>query len=169
MFEPGDAVVHPKLGAGIVTGYKEFEALGGVNRYYEIELFRKTDTSLMVPVKKAKERGIRPASSEARLQRVLEILSDDPKILPKNHKRRHKVLREKLQSGDVFEVAEAIRDLAWRRRRRDGLTTRGRRIYRKAMHMLSGEIAAVEDIEVAQAEARVQAVIQKSLRTEEAA
>jgi RNA polymerase-interacting CarD/CdnL/TRCF family regulator len=70
------------------------------------------------------------------------VLTKAPQSLPDDFAERRAVLRGKLSSGETRQVAEALRDLAWRRRSEDGLTTTERRLYRKGMNILAGEIAA---------------------------
>jgi RNA polymerase-interacting CarD/CdnL/TRCF family regulator len=63
----------------------------------------------------------------------------------------------------VFQVAEVVRDMAWRQEREGRLTTVGRRIYEEGITLLAGEIAAVQDVDVADAETQVTARLGESL------
>jgi RNA polymerase-interacting CarD/CdnL/TRCF family regulator len=63
-------------------------------------------------------------------------------------------------------VAEAVRDMAWRRHREGRLTTRGKRMYEEGMLLLAGEIAAAKGIGLADAEIQVRDRLQASLRPE---
>ncbi|MEA3339554.1 MAG: hypothetical protein U9R15_06270, partial [Chloroflexota bacterium] len=67
---------------------------------------------------------------------------------PANHKKRYKAVEEKLHTGDVFQVAEAVRDMTWRQRREGKLTTMGKRMYKEGMNILAGEIAAVQGVAI---------------------
>ncbi|MGC9357709.1 MAG: CarD family transcriptional regulator [Anaerolineae bacterium] len=154
-FEVGDAVVHPRLGAGVVTGFEEVKTGEEPKRYYNIKILRKTPTNLLVPVDEA-DGLVRHALTSTRLEEIWEVLGDDPEKLPKNHRTRHKFLREKLATGDPMKVAESLRDLAWRRTTRDrGLTTRGKRLYRKSLQLLAGEVAVIKDVELATARRQI--------------
>jgi RNA polymerase-interacting CarD/CdnL/TRCF family regulator len=84
-------------------------------------------------------------------------------MLPKDHKDRYEVIQGKLDTGDASEVAEALRDMAWRRHRVGKLTTRGKRIFEEAMMLLAGEIAAVQEIGVEEAEGQVRTKLQERL------
>ncbi len=148
-FDVGDAVIHPLHGAGIVVGFVELKQSADDDvRYYKIEMLGRTKTSLMIPVAEEESIGLRPAVGEAEIDRMLEILSEAPDELPSNHKKRYRLLLEKLEEGDLYQVAEALRDIWWRREERDGLTTHGREIYQKSMKLLSGEIAVVRGIDI---------------------
>jgi CarD family transcriptional regulator len=162
-FKTGDAVFHPVRGAGVVTGIKDRKWDGEKRRYYTIELLGHPGTKVMIPASAAKEVGLRHAMSQTKLKKVWRVLRGDPQKLPKDHKERYAVIAEKLHTGDAFEVAEAVRDMAWRRRQKGKLTTRGKRIYKEALMLLSGEIAAVQEIEMEEAEGQVYARLQESL------
>jgi CarD family transcriptional regulator len=162
MFKVGDAVVHPVRGAGVVTDTEELRLNGGSKQYYKIELLGQTRTSLMIPVKDAKTKGLRRAIGRPRLKRVWQVLRGDPKVLPDDHDGRYELLRHKLHSGDLFQIAEAVRDIAWRQRE-GRLTTRGQRIYKEGMTLLAGEIAIAQGIELTDAEAEVRTELRESL------
>jgi len=162
-FKTGDAVFHPVRGAGVVTGVKDRKWDGEKHLYYTIELLGHPGTRVMLPASNAKEIGLRHAMPQAKLKKVWRVLRGDPQKLPKDHKDRYAVIAEKLHTGDTFEVAEAVRDMAWRRKQEGKLTTRGKRIYQEAVMLLAGEIAAVQEIEVQEAEGQVHAKLQERL------
>jgi RNA polymerase-interacting CarD/CdnL/TRCF family regulator len=161
MFEIGEAVVHPTRGAGIVVGIQERKRLGKNRQYYTIELLGRQST-LMIPVNIAEKRGLRPALSPEKLKKVWKTLESDPESLPDNYKTRHKLMKDKIQTGEVIKVAEAIRDMAGYQREK-GLTGVGRRIYRKGMSLLAGEIAAAQDIDLDEAEVRIRNAVKESV------
>ncbi|MBN1979671.1 MAG: hypothetical protein JW918_19930 [Anaerolineae bacterium] len=155
MFQVGDAVVHPAQGAGVVTDIEELRRRGQDRSYYRIELTSPPRTSVMVPVSDADERGVREALSGSRLKRVWRVLAGVPQSLPDDFKTRRAALIGKLSSGKARQVAEVLRDLAWRRRNENGLTTTERRLYRKGMDILAGEIAAAKGIDLEAVRLRV--------------
>jgi RNA polymerase-interacting CarD/CdnL/TRCF family regulator len=168
-FKTGDAVFHPVRGAGVVTGIKDRKWDGEKRRYYMIDLLGHPGTKVMVPESNAKAIGLRHAMSQTKLKKVWRVLRGDPHKLPKDHKDRYAMIAEKLHTGDTFEVAEAVRDMAWRRKQEGKLTTRGKRIYEEAVMLLAGEIAAVEEIEMEEAEGQVHAKLQERLAPASAA
>jgi len=163
VFKTGDAVFHPVRGAGVVTAIKDRKWDGGKRRYYAIALLGHPGTSVMVPASTAEEIGLRHAMSMAKLKKVWRVLRGAPQKLPKDHKDRYAVIEEKLHTGDTFEVAEAVRDMAWRRHEQGKLTTKGKRIYEEALMLLAGEIAAVQEIEMEEAEGQVYERLQERL------
>jgi CarD family transcriptional regulator len=151
-FHVGDAVVHPIRGAGKVTGFTELETQGELRKYYKIKLIKQTSTSLMIPIDEVDEVGMRPAISPENLDKVWSILQDTPEELPSNYRTRHKVINDSLQTGDIFEIAVAVRDTAWRREGEDGLTQKGKELYKRGIRLLAGEIAASKGIPLSQAQ-----------------
>jgi CarD family transcriptional regulator len=155
MFEVGDAVVHPVRGAGIVTDVEKLQLQGNSKQYYRIDLLNPVRTNLMVPVKRAEEQGVRRAIRPSRLDQLWRVLRAEPGKLTADHQKREKFLICELQSGDLFQVAEAMRDLTWKQKR-DGLTAGDRRIYRRGIKLLAGEIAAVQGTDPEDTETRVE-------------
>jgi CarD family transcriptional regulator len=157
MFEVGDAVVHPIRGAGVVTHIEELQRDGDSTAYYRIKLLSQVRTNLMIPVKDAATRGLRRAVQQSKLNRVWRVLLAKPKRLPADHETRYELLEEKLQSGDLFQIAEVVRDLTRRLQKQDRPTVGDRRKYRKGMRLLAAEIAAARDDDLAHVEAQVRA------------
>jgi CarD family transcriptional regulator len=154
-FKTGDAVVHPLRGAGIVISVEERQWHGHKHLYYRIRLLDQPGTRLMIPTSAAKERGLRHAISQSNMNEMWCVLGAAPNILPNDHKERYQLLEDKLHTGDAFQVAEVVRDMAWRLQRKGRLTTVGKRRYKEGIRFLAGEIAAVEGIEIVNAEAQV--------------
>jgi len=163
MFEVGDAVVHPIRGAGIVIGVEERQWHGNSALYYKIQLLNQPESSVMIPTGAAKELGLRRVISQEKLKEVWRVLSAGPKSLPDDHKKRYKLLRERLKAGDVFQIAETIRDMAWRQQRKGRLNTVGKRLYEKSIKILAGEIAALQDIDLSDADVQVRTKLQEGL------
>jgi CarD family transcriptional regulator len=58
--------------------------------------------------------------------------------MPKNWNRRFKYNREKIKTGDVFELAEVVRNLAIREMEK-GLSTGEKQMYTRAKKILASE------------------------------
>ena len=155
MFKAGDAIVHPVRGAGVVVGIEERQWHGSKAQYYRIELLGQPGTSLMIPVDSAETIGVRHAVPQSKLKKVWHVLRADPTTLPADHKTRYQLLYDKLHTGDVIQVAEAVRDMAWRQKNQGSLTTQGKRIYDEGTRILTGELAAAQGIDMADAETQV--------------
>lgn len=162
-FKTGDAIIHPVRGAGLVVRVEERQWRGRDALYYRIELLNQPGTQVMVPTSAVEKIGLRRAIPRSKLNQVWRVLRADPKKLPTDHKKRHKLLGDKLYAGDVYQVAEAVRDMAWRQQREGRLTTMGKRMYEEGLRILAGEIAAVQGVDLNAAEAQVRNRLSESL------
>ena len=136
---------------------------GNSNLYYRISLLGHQEISLLIPVNAAEALGLRHAISPSNLNRVWCVLDAAPNTLPTDHKERYELLEGKLHTGDIFQIAEAVRDMAWRQHRQGRPTTVGKQIYEQGMALLAGEIAASQDTDVTDAEGQIKARLMDSL------
>jgi CarD family transcriptional regulator len=155
MYKIGDAIVHPKRGAGVVVDIVERSIGDAMVPFYKIELLSKTSTRLMIPTGRADEIGLRPAISEEELPQVWQILASEPEEMPAHSRKRFNYLKEKIEELDIIQVAEVIRDVLWMQEEEGGLKTRDRSIYQEGIKFLAGEIAAVKDISLIEAELEI--------------
>lgn len=142
----GDKVVHPGIGAGEIVDTKHQELVDGFEQYYVIEIPLRGSTVYM-PMRKMDEMGVRPVISESRLLRVFEILTDEPRRLPKAYKKRQKQIEEKLKTGEPAQVAEAVRDLIWHEHW-EHLTKKDTELLNRGRKFLASEIAMVTGAEL---------------------
>jgi RNA polymerase-interacting CarD/CdnL/TRCF family regulator len=164
MFHIGDPVVHPGYGAGIVGEIKALEFLGNKRkRYYAIHLLTEPETIVMVPVRDEDKAGLRPPIPQSRLGRVWRVLRSDPNKLPKNPKQRYAELTEKLHNASAVEMAQVLRDLAWRRERKNRFTVRGRRLYNRSLALLASEVASTQGTDLSEAKVQISDVLDRSL------
>jgi len=117
----------------------------------------------MVPVGAEEQMGLRRPVGKARLGRVWRVLGGDPTTLPQDHEQRCTLLDEKLSSGDVFAIAEVLRDLTWWREEKRHLTIRSQRLYERGMALFAGEVASVQDSKLVDAEILISGLLDKSL------
>lgn len=155
-FQVGDNIVHPGYGAGVVVEIKALEALGrGKKSYYSIDLLSDPGTLVMVPVRDAEKVGLRPPIALSKISQVWRVLGSDPEVLPSDHKERYAVILDKLHGGEPLRIAEALRDMARRRDEKRALTTEGKRLYDRAMKLLSAEIAVSQGSDPSTAESKI--------------
>jgi len=163
MFKKGDAIIHPVRGAGVIERIVERKRRGDITLYYKIKLLGQPGTNVMIPINAAEGLGLRPAIRQTELSRIWGVLRDSPHKLPADHKVRYRFLEDKLRTGDVLQVAEVVKDMAWRRQEEGRLTTVGKRIYEEGVMLLAGEIAAARGTDLADAEAEVRGKLRDSL------
>ena len=163
MFAIGDAVYHPTNGAGVVDNLQSLPALSKDSKYYRISMLDGTATIMMIPVEEAETLGLRPVISLEGVQDVLAVLASPPTPLPADHKQRHKVCQDRLDAAATLEIAEVVRDLAWRQSGIDKLSVPDMRLFRKAMTLLTGELAVAQGLSLEGAEEQIQLTLDKQL------
>lgn len=107
-----DKVVHPKHGAGEITGVEQLDLIQGFRHYYVINIFGK-ELTVRIPVRKADELGLRPIMSAEVMNQVLNTLRALPNALPEDYKERQNLVRKRLKTGEPQELAAVVRDLFW--------------------------------------------------------
>ena len=136
----GDTVIYPHHGAAVIEK-KETRELSGELREYLVLRLTYGDLTVMVPSDACESVGIRDVVSKKEVEQVLAILRAPERDAPKNWSRRFKANYEKLRSGDIFQVAEVVRNLAVREDGR-GLSAGEKRMLTKAKQILLSELAA---------------------------
>ena len=112
--------------------------LGEERDYLTIKILH-NDMTVMVPCENAGKAGLRRVIDEDTVKKVLAVLSDDVSEMPKNWNRRFKYNREKIKTGDVYELAEVVRNLAIREQDK-GLSTGEKQMFVKAKKILASEL-----------------------------
>ena len=138
-FKKGDTVIYPQHGACIVQGTKKMEAFGSTQEYLILRTVI-NEMTLSVPTLKTDEVGVRPPVNADELEDLVSVLSKPDPRVPSNWSRRFKNHQEKLKSGDVYQVAEVVRNLA-ARNRDASLSAAERTMYDRARINLISEIA----------------------------
>lgn len=144
MFEKGDTVVYPHHGAGRILEVVEKDFNGAIRCYYSIQILH-SDMTILVPVDGVDKAGIRPVISAPEVEEVLGVLRDDPTRMPINWNRRVKHNREKISTGDVYEVADVVRNLALRDQEK-GLSMGEKQMFGKVKHILASELMYAKDM-----------------------
>lgn len=160
----GDKVMHPRLGAGGVTGEQHRELVDGFEHYYVIQLLS-TRATVYVPVSKVDELGVRPIISRAQIVQVFKTLRGEPNLLSKNHKERQALVQEQLETCQPVLVAEAIRDLTWRKRRKH-LTMKDEHLLRRGLKLLAGEMALATDTQISEAQETIEVALRDAVDRE---
>jgi CarD family transcriptional regulator len=137
-YSVGDKVVYPHHGAGTITTIEQREVLGQQRDYLSIQILHNGMT-VMVPVGNADRAGLRRVVSAEVADEVLAVLGDDPTTMPERWSHRWKHNDAKLKTGDIFEVAEVVRNLAERDARKD-LPTGEKQMFTKAKKILASEL-----------------------------
>ncbi|MDA2966137.1 MAG: hypothetical protein O3B91_01270 [Actinomycetota bacterium] len=151
-FKKGDTVIYPQHGACKVEAIRKEDPLNtGKQQEYLVLRTVIGDMTLRVPMSKVDEVGVRPPVSPDELEDLVAVLAKaDPRV-PSNWSRRFKNHQEKLKSGDVYQVAEVVRNLA-ARNRDASLSAAERTMYERARVNLISEIAPALKVTTDEAE-----------------
>jgi CarD family transcriptional regulator len=112
-FEVGDNVVYPHHGAGVVVKKETKDLLGESRDYLTIQILHNSLTA-MIPCENAHTAGLRRVIDGEQVKKVIGVLADEASEMPQSWTRRFKHNREKIKTGDVYELAEVVRNLAIR-------------------------------------------------------
>ena len=149
-FECGDNVVYPHHGAGQVLKKEVRKMFGSEREYLTIKILH-NDMTVMVPCENAALAGLRRVIDEETVLKVLAVLQADVSEMPKNWNRRFKHNRDKIKTGDIYELAEVVRNLAIREYDK-GLSTGEKQMFTRAKKILASELMYALDKDEDEAE-----------------
>ena len=152
-FEVGDNVVYPHHGAGKVLRKELKDILGESREYLTIKILH-NDMTVMVPTENAALAGLRRVIDEETVKKVLAVLQDDCSEMPKNWNRRFKHNRDKIKTGDIYELAEVVRNLAVREHEK-GLSTGEKQMFTRAKKILASELMYALEMDEEQIDAHL--------------
>jgi CarD family transcriptional regulator len=138
LYKVGDKVVYPHHGAGTVVKREKREVLGEKREYLTIKILH-NDMTVNVPSDNAERVGLRKVIDEDAVKKVVKYLTSGGTEMPKNWNRRFKHNRDKMKTGDIFELAEVVCNLALRDGEK-GLSTGEKQMYVKAKKILASEL-----------------------------
>jgi CarD family transcriptional regulator len=162
-FDTGDLVVHPHHGAGRVVSRQQRALEGKERSYLEIDLL---DSALriMVPCESAAAVGLRAVVGPRQVRRIVDVLESGPDAAPERWSARERHYREKLKSGDVFELASVVRDLSWRATE-SGLAAREQMLLERSLSLLASELGCALGVDAAGAHAYIEGHVARGRRT----
>ncbi len=160
MFRKGDTVVHPEHGAAVIEDLCVREFDGEKRKYFKLRVSY-GELTLMIPIESTEEVGLRSVVSKNEVKKVLKVLQEDETKMASNWSRRFKNNIEKLRSGDIYQVAEVVRNLSIRERDR-GLSAGEKRMITKARQILVSELTYATGGDEASAEAMIDKVLDES-------
>lgn len=143
MFNLGDKVVYPMHGAGVIETLESKEILGEVKSYYVLKM-PIGEMKLMIPVDNVNNIGLRNIIDKSLVEGVYDILKQAAVLNDSNWNKRYRDNMVKMKTGDIFEVAQVVRDLTYRDREK-GLSTGEKKMLVSAKQMLVSEISLSTD------------------------
>ena len=143
MFELGEKIVYPMHGAGIIEAIEEKEILGDKKQYYILKLAY-GDMKVMIPKGNTELSGLREVIDEEGANRIISILQEPETEMSDNWNKRFRANMEKLKTGDIYEVAEVVRNLSIRDKEK-GLSTGERNMLENSRQILISELVLAKD------------------------
>jgi len=137
-FSVNQKIVYPSQGVGKITEIKEKQFKNEPVMYYVIYL-DVSDMTVMVPVTKAEDLGIRAIVSREEAQRALDLISEDFEPIPSDWKLRYQINLDLLKKGSVIDIATIVRSLYHRSKVKE-LPILERKLYDSARKLLEDEI-----------------------------
>lgn len=150
MFNVGDKIVYPMHGAGIIESIEEKEILGQKQKYYIMKM-PVGDIKVMIPTNNARDIGIRGIIDKEKATQVLGTLEDGLSFMNTNWNKRYRENMEKIKSGNIFEVADVVKNLAHRDKEK-GLSTGERKMLNNARQILISELVLANEMEQSEVE-----------------
>lgn len=157
-FDVGDKVVHPQHGAAVIVKKARQTIAGSRQDYFVLDIATEQLT-VFVPVATIDE-TIRPVISKNQARKVLAVFKEEPQEAGSNWSRWYKVLNEKMTSGDIYQVAEVVRDLTYAQQIK-GISPALKRMLSRARLTLTSELQFALDVDEEEATKRLDRALPK--------
>jgi len=142
MFKIGDKIVYPMHGAGVIESIEDKEILGERRSYYVLRI-PMGEMKVMVPISNVESVGLRKIIGVEEVGEVFGVLQQKDSPMSGNWNRRYRSNMEKIKSGNVYELAEVVRNLAARDKEK-GLSTGEKKMLDNARQILLSELVLVK-------------------------
>ena len=162
MFNVGDKIVYPMHGAGTIDSIEEKDILGEKQSYYILRM--PGEVKVMIPTAKAEAVGVRNVIDKQSAEKVICILEQDETLMDKNWNKRYRDNMEKMKSGDIYQVADVVRNLSFKQKEK-GLSTGEKKMLNNAKQILVSELVLAEHATEDEVEKLVDSKINTSFMT----
>ena len=142
MFNVGDKIVYPMHGAGVIDAIEEKDILGEKQAYYILKM--PGEVKVMVPTAKAEEIGVRSIIDKSSAEKVFRVLESDETEMSMNWNKRYRDNMDKMKSGDIYKIADVVRNLAFKQKDKGSLSTGEKKMFSNARQILISELVLAE-------------------------
>ncbi len=158
MFKVGDMAVYPTQGVGVIEAIEAKEFSGEKHRFYILRIVD-SDMTIMVPIDNADQVGLRTLIAKDRVSSVFDILEEKSANgqAVASWSRRQREYNEKIKSGDLFEVAQVLRELYLIKEGKE-LSYGEKKVLELARKLLVKEIALAQGAAEEQVVERVESI-----------
>lgn len=153
MFQPGDKIVHPMHGAGVVDSIVS-KKVNGVTRDYYILKLPVGGMVVMIPTATSQDIGVRAVVDSGQADRVIAAIPGLTVDMTPSWNQRYRENMARLKSGDLLEVARVVKGLYHRDESR-GLSTGERKMLHTARQILISELVLAQSATYEEVERRV--------------
>lgn len=162
-FQPGDQVVYPNHGVGVIEAIGQ--AGNGEGDYYLLTIAA-SNLRVMVPQANAASVGLRPISAATEAAQMLRYLEDAAPVVaaaarPGDWKTRFRENADKLRRGSLAEVAEVLKALVQLHQSKR-LSFREKKMLDRAALLVASELASAQELSLADALGRIAAALEKA-------
>ena len=151
-YKKGDYVVHIQHGVAHISDIQIKSDFGEEQEYFVLN-FPTEEMVISVPTNKTLY-TIRPLINKTEATRVVRKLKEDPQESGANWSRWYKVLQEKMYSGDIFQVAEVVRDLNYSNQTK-GISPALKKMLNRARNALITEVRFSLNLDAETAETKI--------------
>lgn len=159
MFNVGDKIVYPMHGAGVIEAIEEKSVCNEKQSYYIIKM--PGEVKVMVPTAKAEDIGVRNIIDSETAGKVINILEQESTEMSVKWNKRYRDNVEKMKSGDIYEVADIVRNLSFKQKDK-GLSTTEKKMLLNAKQILVSELVLAESKDKEEIEELVESKINTS-------
>lgn len=143
-FKTGEHVVYPAHGVGQIVEIEQQEIAGFALELFVID-FAKDKMTLRVPVPKVEAVGMRKISDAEQVAKSLKTVQGRARIKRTMWSRRAQEYDAKINSGDLIQIAEVVRDL-FRSENQPEQSYSERQLYEAALERMARELSVVNKI-----------------------
>ena len=160
IYKVKDYVIYPKHGIGQIISVDKINIANIDVSVYKIEI-TKDRLNLTIPTNQ--QQHLRPLSSPNQVNKALTILKGKAKIKRTMWSRRAAEYEQKINSGDIYQIAEVVRDLNKNTDMPIDQSYSERQLFEKAYDRLLGEVSIVLKISEEEGKARLNKSLGKKI------
>ena len=101
------------------------------------------EVEVMVPTDKAEQIGVRNIINKEEASKVFAVLEENETEMSANWNKRYRDNMDKMKSGDIYEVADVVRNLSFKQKEK-GLSTGEKKMLNNAKQILVSELVLAE-------------------------
>ena len=134
----------------MIDSIEKKEFLGEEKEYFILKMpIGSMDIS--IPISNIDKMNVREVIDRASGDEVLRILDDEPTPMPDNWNVRYRENQEVIKTGDIFKIAEMVRNLAILDKEK-GLSTTEKKLLNRARRIMASELVMAGSLEKEKAE-----------------